>query len=652
MGVERLENVKTGGDFAFYQQVFWNHQNGIHYYTTLEDGGRSSLGTHVSLITLPLSFILLGAPLAYGMILLQTILCSSVAVLLYFIAEYRKIPPAWGFLIGVCWLASPFVQGALIFDFHIITLAPFFFFCGVLFFERDRLWWAGAFWFLTSIAQEELALLLLMTSAVQFIQKRHRRFSLAMAAGSLLYFIIAVKLIQPWALGDRPTTFGLSFLPFTKEPLQWCARFFYDPAHWQAVFPYDKLLGFFLLFASFAFLPLWGGWAMLILLPSFAILTISSNWLIYTLHPSFPTQYGISPSTAVAFAALAGLSNLSPSRIYRQRFFPCALWSISLAIILTVCHMKGFYRPLEFASFKQWAALNARDSRGQWIRSKLSEIPREAKVVASRLLKPQLADRRHLWEWSIDARTFFPDSLEQAEYFAVDVTYLQQFDYRGLLFLLDELKQERFGVLLYDQGLLIAQKGADAHANREAYNSIAPASGKPNTPSFDLTATIDPAWTVLNNCNRLDNWSPLPAIYLDKRFSSDAMGGICRKTASNGLDVNFWLDGDFGSPVLPQPPFSLLVAARSENWPLTHLESIGVRFGETYYEWIQPPGGYRVRQSLPDQWKLFELSSPDASTQNSNEQRHAFAMKVMNPKTERPSFFIITLGYIAVKPGN
>ncbi|MFH1739281.1 MAG: DUF2079 domain-containing protein, partial [bacterium] len=125
VGVARYENLEAGGDFAFFVQVLWNHQHGQFYYTTLEDGGRSSLGTHAALITLPLAIILWPFPLAYGMVVSQAALCSAAALLLYLIAEKRGIPHLLCFLAGTAWLLTPHIQGTLIFDFHTIAIAPF-----------------------------------------------------------------------------------------------------------------------------------------------------------------------------------------------------------------------------------------------------------------------------------------------------------------------------------------------------------------------------------------------------------------------------------------------------------------------------------------------------------------------------------------------
>jgi len=649
-GVQRYENLETGGDFAFFVQVLWNHQHGIFYYTTLEDGGRSALGTHVDLITLPLALILWPFPLAYGMIFLQTVSCCGTAAILYLLAQKRGLSPILCFWAGMAWLLAPHVQGALIFDFHSITIAPFFFFLGILLLESNRLVWSSVSFLLAAFCREEVALLLAFYGLIECVRGQHRKFGTGLLLVSLVYFLIAYKWIMPWALQGKPATFNAAFAEFDRNPLRWIFDLLSHPSRLLEMLPPHKMFNYLHFLVSFAFLSLLGGWSTLLLIPPFGIQLVSTSSLMTGLYSSLPTQYGVAPMMAVAYAGIAGLS-----RIHRKNCLvrKNVAWIIcSIVFIFPIIHTSlfGYCRPDQLISPFRWQRLLDRDDRAKTLRQIIGTIDPSVSIVTTRQMKSHLASRARIWEWVIHGRSFFPDSLEVADQIAVDVQYLRQHDMRGLLELVRCLEKGPFGVTRFENNFVLAERNHSMERNAAVVAAIRARLGSSSSERFILSPTAGRLWIL--NCDSLDGWSPQPALYLDTVNACEGESCVSRNTGTDRMDRNFWYDGPLAMETLDEAACNLCLALRSENWDLTHVPSIALTVGQSFYLWREPLAESGNIQAVSGKWRI--LSIPLFKAQKAVKPRgaHALEIKILNPQKVPPATILISVDAVFLQTGS
>ncbi|HOE12335.1 MAG TPA: DUF2079 domain-containing protein [bacterium] len=649
VGVQRYENLETGGDFAFFVQVLWNHQHGIFYYTTLEDGGRNALGTHVDLITLPLALILWPFPLAYGMIVLQAVFCCGTAVILYLIAEKRGLPPWPCFWAGMSWLIAPHIQGALVFDFHSITVAPFFFFWGVLFYESKRRVWASVLFGLAVSCREEVALLVAFFGLIEWIRGQHRRFGAGLLLVSLVYFVIAYKWIMPWALQGKPATFSAAFVELDRHPVRWALGVLSHPSRLLELLPLHKVYNYIHFLVSFSFLPFLGGWSTLLLIPPFGIQLVSTSSLMTGLYSSLPTQYGISPMVGVAYAGIEGLNWMYEKS---RRLGKGTVWAICAVIfICSVIHASlcGYYRPDQLLSPFQWQRLLARDNRARTLRQIIGTIDPSVSIVTTRQMKPHLATRARIWEWVVHGRSFFPESLEVADRIAVDVQYLRNHDMQGLLELIDCLQNKPFGVTLFENEFVLAERGFSTERNATVVSAIQVGLGTSSSERFILSQTAEILWIL--DCDSLEGWSPQPAVYLDTVNACEGSACISRKTDTDNLERNFWYDGPLTLETPDEVACDLCLALRSENWELTHIPSIALAVSRSFYVWREPPAESGNIRALSGNWNILSLPLFKAQKSLKPPGAHTLEIKILNPQKVPPTAILVSVDAVFLQTG-
>jgi len=651
VGVQRYENLETGGDFAFFVQVLWNHQHGIFYYTTLEDGGRNALGTHVDLITLPLALILWPFPLGYGMIVLQAVFCCGTAVILYLIAEKRGLPPWLCFWAGMAWLLAPHVQGALVFDFHSITLASFFFFLGILFYESKRRVWASVLFGLAVSCREEVALLVAFFGLIEWIRGRHRRFGAGLLLVSLVYFVIAYKWIMPWALQGKPATFSAAFVEFDRHPVRWALGVLLHPSRLLELLPLHKVYNYIHFLVSFSFLPFLGGWSTLLLIPPFGIQLVSTSSLMTGLYSSLPTQYGISPMIGVAYAGIEGLNWMYEKS---ERLGKGTVWAICAVIfICPVIHASlcGYYRPDQLISPFQWQRLLDRDDRAGELRRVVKTIDPSISIVTTRGMKSHLAGRAQIWEWVTHARSFFPESLDVADQIAVDVRYLREHDMRGALDLIRCLEDGLFGVTFFENDFVIAARGHPSEQNAVVISAIrAELTGAlASSGRVVLSQSAERPWLL--DCDSLTGWSPQPAVYLDTVNAYEGKACVSRNTGTDGLDRNFWYDGPFDLETPDNTTWNLCLALRSENWALTDIPFIALTFGQSFYLWREPLGEAGNVLADSGKWKILSLPLFKAQKSLKPPGAHTLEIKILNPQKVPPTAILVSVDAVFLQTG-
>ncbi|MFH1737364.1 MAG: hypothetical protein ABIH23_00050, partial [bacterium] len=489
---------------------------------------------------------------------------------------------------------------------------------------------------------EEIALLLGFLGLVECIRKRNRAYALGLLFSSFLYFLVAYKIIMPLALRGAPTTFSAAFGEFEHNPWRWFYIHLTEPAKLFSLLPAHKILNYLHFLASFAFLPLLGKWSTLLLIAPFGIQLISTSWLMTALHSSFPTQYGIVPMIAVAYASIEGLQRLPRIENRNYRMIGCLF-----LFLCPVVHASlfGFHRPDQLISPVQWKSLSERDQRAEWIRQTADTIVPSESIVTTRQIKSHLATRSQIWEWVVHGRSFFPDSLEHADKIVVDVQYLLRNDKRGLLELIECLENRPFGVTLFENDLVIADRDQSTEVNRAVISAIKERLGY----SAPVAAVMDAEGLLISSCDSLEGWSPQPAVYLDSINAYQGSACVSRDTATDGMDRNFWFDGPINPDSFDEQKHELSLFLRSGNWESTHIPSISLCLDGSLYQWLDPLSNIDCVQTASKHWKAVSLPFAGAQKKKKPTGTHTLEIKILNPRKAPLTAILVSVDRVVLE---
>lgn len=382
ISVAKYVTFTTEWDHAIFTQYVWLLSRGLSPLNTVN--GRFLLGDHVepglSLLA-PLGVI---DGTAAGLLVLQSIALALVAPILYILGRRVGVaPPGLSAVVPLLWLVSPAVVRPNLWEFHPEAVAAPFIALSALAAVAERWRWFVVLTVVACSFREDVALLYIGAGLLLFLDGR-RRTGLALSAGAMLWYLVAVFVVLP-SFGSAVTEdYGPRFaggrgdsssdvLRFAIEnPLQFLNETF-DVAN------LGILAVLILTTAGLCCLvPRWIVVPAPILFLNFASDFENQHTLKY--------QYYILPAVAVAVAGVMGakvFSRLGVGRRSLMRFAVVTgvlLMSISLAEIRFITHV----------------ASSARGDRADRD-AVVSAIPPNAAVAASVNLTPHLARRREVY---------------------------------------------------------------------------------------------------------------------------------------------------------------------------------------------------------------------------------------------------------------
>jgi uncharacterized membrane protein len=379
--IERHERFGSNAfDLGIYDQTIWGYSrfHAAWDNTVLETP--NLLGNHFQPILVAL------APLYWVwddvrvLLVAQAVFLAAASLPLFAWARAELGRwPALVFQAGylVYW---PVLAGAL-YDFHDTALAAPAISLAVfgLVTRRFALVLAGSV--LALLTREELALTVAVIAVYAAAVGLRRRESLALAAASVAWLVVAVKALIPWfsgsayvhwfypALGSGP---GSALVHVVTHPID-TVRLFFSP--------HAKRVALANLLAPWLLLPLLSPLALLAL-PNLAARFLSDK-------PSYWSQgfhYSLMIAPVLAFAAVDAVRRLAPHVSWR--FFPLALGCLALLV--------GAY--WNFRRLQPLAELDRLppQSVAAEMQRCLDRIPPDASVAATSALVPHLAHRRRI----------------------------------------------------------------------------------------------------------------------------------------------------------------------------------------------------------------------------------------------------------------
>lgn len=194
-------------DLAIYNQVFYNTVHGRWFQSSIHEP--TYLGDHLELVILPLSILYSFWQSPVMLLLLQTIFLVLPVWPLYLITKKIIGGRKWPVVFSLIWLINPLLQNANLFEFHILTLAPFFL-LWVYYFYLQKKWLAiWGFSLLSLLVREDVSLVIFMFGILIIVDwlklpKESRKLKELLNGGgfcclAIIWLILSLKIIGSYA---------------------------------------------------------------------------------------------------------------------------------------------------------------------------------------------------------------------------------------------------------------------------------------------------------------------------------------------------------------------------------------------------------------------------------------------------------------------
>ena len=294
-------------------------------------------------------------------------------------------------------------------------------------------------------AKETYAIMIAMVGVWLAFSTRHRREGIALAAGSMLYFIIGRKLIIPLF---APTGFD-HIVGYFRETggsyseIAW--KFISNPLLiLERVAEYRNLSMLLHMLAPLAMLPLVRPSALAIMIPSMLVLFISNNPMHHTIL--FWNHATLIP--ICFFSAVLGASRLNSFITGRSTFVTSATIGLSAAVavcsVLSACLF--FVRMITPETFSI-------SPRAKLVKDLRAFVPRESSVLVTYRLASHFVDYRDLYL----AQRYLPKDQDYLIFDPLD-RFLQQDN--ALKARDAALKDPTYGLVYNRENYLVFKKGA------------------------------------------------------------------------------------------------------------------------------------------------------------------------------------------------
>ena len=374
-------------DLGIFDQLMWNTARGNIMRGTLEP-----LSNHFAVHFSPFLFFLVPGyaifPSPYFLLLVQTAALALGAVPLYLTAKRILKTRFLALLLSLGYLIYPSLHSVNLFDFHPIAFAVPLFLTAFYFLEKKNWLWMGVFLGLAAFTQEE-AIIGAGFVGLYLIFTKEKKAGLWVLGLSVLYFLLATKIIMPFAGGgllrlDRYSQLGHNFSEIVKNVILHPSLF------WETIWMWPKLTYIFWLFLPVAFMPVLARRQCILLAPGLA-----QNLLtMYTPQFSGAFQYDAVLIAGIFFSAVYGIKWLEDngSTSSPSTKITC------LKIILPVALLAGYFihSPLSPFNFSQDAMFGSGGEREIFSRM-VAKVPPGLSVSAATRLVPHLTGREYIY---------------------------------------------------------------------------------------------------------------------------------------------------------------------------------------------------------------------------------------------------------------
>ena len=465
--------ASNGMDLGNVNQALWNTAHGDFLAFTNMAPVRNRLALHVEpILLLFVPFYWIGLGSSRLLLVVQAVVVGLGALPLYLLARDALLqggevesgdsllPTPYSLLLLVfplAYLLLVTLEAAVMYDFHAVTLAPTFLLFAFYFGVKRRPWLFGLFALLALASKEDMGLTVALLGLFMIVAWQRWRWGIATALVGVLWFAIAVFLIQSRFSPTGGNIQADRYAWLGDTPLAMISTMLRHPGMvWDHVWRQANLPGYLAgLLLPTAFLSVFGPLAWLPALPSLVINLLSDNpftWRLEDFH------YGAPIAPFVLIAAVYGVRRLSKWAghwsVAASRFALVAACVILLVASLAYHYVRGF-SPLSHP-FQPWA-ITEHQRRADAV---LAQVPAESALFAQSNLNPHLSGRRVLYQDPAVLTDAALDGIPPPEYLVFDVSSLVNQDDFHRFINAELLGSGEFGPVVAEDGFLLLRKGA------------------------------------------------------------------------------------------------------------------------------------------------------------------------------------------------
>jgi len=382
-------------DLGLYSQQTWLYSQLSATYNTVR--GTNLLSDHFGITLFLLAPIYKIFPRAETLLILQAILVTLSALPLYLITKKMFKSALAGSIIVFAYLSSSGIREAINFDFHLATIAVFFYAFFLYFWLNKKYVWSIVFVILAMLCKEDVPLYVAFTALGLITQdlknKRNFMYSTWLFIGSLMSFVAIMKImLMVPATSANFNYFSFGYLGDNYADV--LKNLFTHPViilkkTWEGFITNPtKVATFKTYFYGFWYLPLLSFDIMIFSIP-FLITKFASDrmpqWLL-------TGQYSV-----IGMFVLALATAYSISRISRYLKFSRAMLITILTIFLiftikynVITMAKPYWNVF---SKQKWQQTNQFDGLNNFMK----KIPDDASVGTQDQIVPHLASRKDIY---------------------------------------------------------------------------------------------------------------------------------------------------------------------------------------------------------------------------------------------------------------
>jgi uncharacterized membrane protein len=373
-------------DLAIQSSVAWNTSQGRLFFDAIQ--GMNYLGDHFSPIHVALALIYRLWPSPLCLMVLQSAGFGLAAVAVYRLALRHVGSVAAALLVMLLFLLNPYLHAISAFDFHPVALAVPIFLWLLECLETGRM---TAFVLLALVAAtvEETLLPPLAGVGVYvfFLFPERRRLGLLLAVLAAGFFVVELKLLMPYFLGEDRLTHLHRYANLGGSIEEIVVSVWRDPllAVRELVTPADKPRALGALLLSVGFLPLLAPLQLLLAVIPILQVQLTS----YEVQWQFSHQYSATALPFLVFAGVHGLARACRALARQQQklALPSPRATARIAVLAAVAAVLTGPRMLpEYLT----ECSPARVAAAHRI---LAEIPSDQSVCASQAFVPHLVNR-------------------------------------------------------------------------------------------------------------------------------------------------------------------------------------------------------------------------------------------------------------------
>ena len=610
-------------DLGIFNQSFWTTlHNGKFFYSSVElvvNPSGSFFGSHFS----PILFLVLPFYALYqtpqSLLVIQSFILALGAVPLYMLAKRVGQYRVFALSFVLAYLLYPAFQGINLFDFHVESFLPLFFFSVLYFLETQNWKPYFLFIFLSLICEEHVAFIVAFIGLLVVLQ--HRRhlllelkaknfkdtlflvsfFTIALA---VIWYIAAIVVrgalfpVNPAFISTFNAASNWSVLG-VQNPIMIPFYLFRYPANAAAALGYDLPLKTTYIIALFGPLAFMSFFKVRYLLPTVP-------WFILALFSNYPPYYTIlyqysAYVIAFIFAAAiyaptaiyaVGTNNGNNLRALKKRL--AILVAFSLIAFLLVSPLSQ-----TVATLYPSLGITPVSHRDSFENQLLTLIPANASVLADNTLFTHVSSRSNayvipiqsIWTNHVDeVQDFTSAILDKVDYLVVD-TMRDPFSSSKVFSLMNENSTFNFNILASADGVVLFKKNYDGNATvlmpynmKYDYKSLVLYSG-------ELAKSPNSSKSLVLHYNGTFGQSPL-FCYTPRQPLPPGAYDITLRVKINGTDELFGVDicTDTGQNVLLSKNFTLTEARALFTANQTEWENLTISFSTS-----QPLADFEVR---------------------------------------------------------